>query len=103
MDLPEGWENNEWVANNDALGGDTAFFVGLVDNTFEDPCAQVERNPKVGPTVEDLATALGEIPGTTATEPVQTKIAGYDATYIEVPTRGHSPCDEFVWYQESPA
>ena len=29
VDLPEGWENNEWVANNHPLGGDTTFFVGL--------------------------------------------------------------------------
>jgi hypothetical protein len=102
VDLPEGWENNEWVANNHPLGGDTSFIVGLVDNTFEDPCLHIERNPKVGPTVEDLATALGEIPGTTATEPVQTTIAGYDATYVEVTHPGPPPCEEFVWYQESP-
>jgi len=38
VDLPEGWENGEWVADNQPLGGDTAFFVGLVDNTFDDPC-----------------------------------------------------------------
>ena len=102
VDLPEGWENNEWVANNHPLGGDTSFIVGLVDNTFEDPCLKIQRNPKVGPTVEDLATALGEIPGTTATQPVQTTIAGYDATYVEVTHPGPPPCAEFVWYQESP-
>ncbi len=102
VDLPEGWENNEWVANNHPLGGDTSFIVGLVDNTFEDPCLHIQRNPKVGPTAEDLATALGEIPGTTASEPVQTTIAGYDATYVEVTHPGPPPCDEFVWYQESP-
>ena len=46
VDLPEGWENNEWVANNHPLGGDTAFIVGLVDNTFEDPCAEHPTEPK---------------------------------------------------------
>ena len=102
IDLPEGWHNDEWVADNDRLGGDTAFFVGLVDNTFEDPCARVQRTPRLGPTVQDLATGLGEIPGTTATEPVQTEVAGYDATYVEVALEGPLPCLEFYWYQESP-
>ena len=46
VDLPEGWENGEWVADNHPLDGDTAFFVGLVDNTFDDPCCEVERTPK---------------------------------------------------------
>jgi hypothetical protein len=102
VDLPDGWQNGEWIADNHPLGGDTAFFVGLVDNTFDDPCAKVERTPRVGPTVQDLATALGEIPGTTATEPVQTEVAGYDATYVEVALEGPLPCAEFYWYQESP-
>ena len=102
VDLPEGWENNEWVANNHPLGGDTSFFVGLVDNTFDDPCARVERTPKVGPTVEDLATALGEIPGTTASEPTQTEVAGFDASYIQVALDGPLPCAEFYWWQEGP-
>ena len=102
IDLPEGWENNQEVANNWTLGGDTAFFVGLVDNTFDDPCAKVERTPRLGPTVQDLATALGEIPGTSATEPVQTDVAGYHATYVEVALDGPLPCEEFIWYQSGP-
>ena len=46
------------------------FFLSVVDNTYEDPCAHVERSPKIGPSVGAVAAALGEIPGTTATRPV---------------------------------
>jgi hypothetical protein len=102
VDLPEGWENNDFFANDFPIGGHTAFFVGLVDNTMQDPCAHIERSPKIGSTVQDLAAALGEIPDTTATAPVQARIAGHDATYIEVALAGPLPCEEFVWYQESP-
>ena len=52
-------------------------------NTFEDPCANIERNPPIDSTVQAAATALGETPGAPATEPVQTAIGAYDATYLE--------------------
>src|SRR4026209_2558072 len=70
-DLPAGWEPFDFGARWD---GDPppAFFASLVDNTFTDPCTHEQRSPKVGSTVEALSAALAEIPGTTATEPVQT-------------------------------
>src|SRR6185295_19053314 len=88
-------------------GGDPpgiAFFVSLVDNTFKDPCAHVERSPRIGSTVEALAGALGEIPTTTATEPVQTMLAGKPATYVELTIPASLPCspDEFYLWQDSP-
>jgi hypothetical protein len=81
-----------------------AFVVSLVDNTFKDPCAHVQQSPKLGSTVADLATALGKVPNTTATKPVQTTIAGHQATYIELALSATLPCDpsEFYLGQDSP-
>ena len=81
-----------------------AFVVSEVDNTFADPCAHTQRSPKVGSTVADLAKALGEIPDTTATDPVQTTIAGHPATYIEIAIPASLPCvpSEFYLWQDSP-
>jgi hypothetical protein len=81
-----------------------AFIVSLVDNTFKDPCTHVEMSPKVGPSVADLAKALGKMPDTTATQPVQTTIAGYAATYIELAVPATLPCtpSEFYLWQDSP-
>jgi len=58
----------------------------------------------VGPTVNDLVTALGEIPSTTATEPVETTLAGYAATYMELQIPASLPCGRFrfVLWQDSP-
>ncbi len=63
-DLPEGWQSFTFGAERGSSHAPSgiAFVVSLVDNAFSDPCAHVERDPKVGPTVDDLVTALGEIP-----------------------------------------
>jgi len=101
-DLPAGW----------AIGGqpfvfksaNIIAFVSLVDNTFSDPCAHVQRAPKVGPTVADLATALGEIPGTTATDPIEATVGGNVATSIDVTLPASLPCapEQFYYWQDSP-
>jgi hypothetical protein len=98
------WTPFEFGMNH---GGDPAvgaFFASVVDNTFSDPCAHVERSPKVRSTVEAIATALGQIPGTTATRPVQATLAGHPATYIEITIPAAPPCspDEFYLWQDSP-
>jgi hypothetical protein len=51
-----------------------------------------------------VATALGKIPDTTATKPVQTTIAGHQATYIEIAIPASLPCvpSEFYLWQDSP-
>ncbi|HEY6058876.1 MAG TPA: hypothetical protein VIV06_12655 [Candidatus Limnocylindrales bacterium] len=110
--LPEGWSigasgpNGAYAVQGSAAGppAGIAFFVSLVDNTFSDPCQHVERSPKIGSTVEALATALGEIPDTTATAPVQATIAGRPATYIELTIPASLPCapEQFYLWQDSP-
>ncbi len=106
VQLPQGWGANEFVADRGTSSAPSgmAFVVSEVDNTFADPCAHTQRSPKVGSTVADLATALGEIPNTTATAPVQTTIAGHPATYIEIAVPASLPCDpsNFYLWQDSP-
>ena len=101
-DLPAGWEpgGNPFIFNS----ADIHAFVSLVDNTFSDPCAHIQRVPKVGPTVADLATALGEIPGTSATAPIQATVGGNVATSIEVTLPASLPCapEQFYYWQDSP-
>jgi hypothetical protein len=102
--LPGGWVNTTSAANDGKLApSGTMFFVSLVDNTFEDPCTHLQRNPKLGTTVDALTTALAEIPNTTASQPVQTTIAGQAATYVELTIPSSLPCafDNFYLWQDS--
>jgi hypothetical protein len=103
--LPTRWANLGWAA--DVNGGKppgVGFFLSLVDNTFKDPCTHVQRSPKVGSSVADAAAAIGEIPGTTATKPVQTTLVGHPATYLELTIPASLPCapDQFYLWRDSP-
>ncbi len=104
--LPPGWESFHFGADNGTSSppAGMAFVVSLVYTTFTNPCVHVPPSPTIGRTVADLATALGKIPDTTATKPVQTTIAGLNATYIEVAIPASLPCtpSEFDFWQDSP-
>lgn len=106
VELPPDWQPFEFVARRGTSSppAGMAFVVSEVDNTFADPCAHTQRRPKVGATVADLATALGEIPDTAATAPLQTTVAGRPATYIEIEIPASLPCapSEFYLWQDSP-
>ena len=95
IELPAGWDNREVVASpvSEDPAEAAVLFLTRVGNTFEDPCANIERDPPIDPTVEAAATALGEIPGTLATAPVETTIGAYDATYLELTIPGSLPCE----------
>jgi hypothetical protein len=56
----------------------------IVDNTFQDPCKHHERSPKIGSTLDAVTAALMDIPELTATQPVQTTVAGHEATFLEL-------------------
>jgi hypothetical protein len=105
-ELPPGWTSSEFAARGDRAGppDGSAFFVSLVDNTFADPCAHVQQSPKVGSSIAALTTAIGRIPNSTATQPVQTKVGGLDATRIDLTLAHNLPCmpTEFYLWQDSP-
>jgi hypothetical protein len=67
--VPTGWVKNVvpsvvWTDSSEARVG-----FATMDNVFIDPCRPDlgEHDPAVGPTVDDLAAALGSLPGVEAT------------------------------------
>ena len=107
--IPAGWVAQPFAAYPQATGSvppaGAGFFVSVIDDTFTDPCSHTsQRSPKIGSTVADAATALGQIPHTTATKPVQTTIAGHAATYLELTIPSSLPCapNDFYLWQDSP-
>ena len=66
-----------------------------VDNVFIDPCDPSRGlvDPPVGPTVDDLATALGSVVGLQATTPADFTLSGFTAKRIDLTLIGASdPC-----------
>ena len=64
-------------------------YVGLYPggNVFSDPCLTDEEagaDLPVGPTVDDLVTALADHPSLDVTAPVDVTLAGYSGTYLDL-------------------
>jgi hypothetical protein len=86
LDLPAGFSGNDaWVWVNadkeDEWGAITLLPVGDV---YPDPCTRAGNPPKVGPSVEDFATALAAQKVTTTTTPVPVSLDGHNGIYLEV-------------------
>lgn len=83
---PNEWVNEGFVLikNHAMPPAGMAVSIWTVENTFTDPCSLKQLEPAVGPTVDDLVTALSQITSTTATKPTSATIAGQDARFVEV-------------------
>jgi hypothetical protein len=102
FDAPAGWEPfglagsdpgpgealGVWIDTNGAPDGATlAFYRG--SGLFSDPClteeeADAEADVPVGPTVDDLVTALVDHPSLDVTSPGDVTLAGYSGKYLDL-------------------
>jgi hypothetical protein len=84
--VPAGWEKNlpDWIIwSREDEKATLALF--SVDDLYTDPCQPelLTRDPSVGPTVDDLVTALGTVPGWTFSTPTDVTIDGAAGQYLE--------------------
>lgn len=89
LGLPAGFSGNDaWVWVNadkeDEWGAITLMPVGDV---YPDPCTRAGNPLKVGPSVEDFATALAAQKVTTTTTPVPVSLDGHEGVYLEMSVR----------------
>lgn len=78
--VPDGWSNAGWAIVKD----DVAVSFWTVAETYRDPCKWASTKVNLGPTVDDLVTALRAQKDRNATEPVPTTLGGFDGQQIEV-------------------
>ena len=89
-----------WITTGSGQTATDAWMpIWAVDGVFTDPCKQTAA-PEAK-TVDALATAVTQIPGTTATAPVDVTVDGHAAKYVEVTIPHTLPCapNSFhLWY-----
>jgi hypothetical protein len=91
FDAPASWEQFEetgvWIDGNAPPDGATLIFY-RGNWLYSDPCRTEDddENPDipVGPTVDDLVTALVDHPSLDVTSPVDVTLAGYSGTYLDL-------------------
>jgi hypothetical protein len=94
--VPDRWEGFDGtcvlpLAGTEAPGGRGICFLKVQDGLFSDPChgTSGRADVPVGPTVNELASALGAQPGYTATRPSDVTLGGYSGKQMDL----HMPTD----------
>jgi hypothetical protein len=83
--LPGGWEklavpNMVWTREDDKS---TVSF-GTIDDLVSDPCDPSQGYVGVGPTADDLVTALEAVPGFAVNSSEETSISGFTGTMVDI-------------------
>ena len=86
LDLPAGFNGSDWglwlnPETKEEWGTITLRTGGAV---YPDPCKRAGNPPTVGPTVQDLTTALADQKVTDTTAPVPVEVDGHDGLYVEL-------------------
>lgn len=106
LTVPDGWESRDIEVIKDPAGRtrsggltDLAISFTLVDTVYSDPCGHVTASPPTGPSVDDLAEALLDVPGLIAKAPTA---ATFDRNttgqYIEFSVSEDIACDLLEFY-----
>jgi hypothetical protein len=85
--IPAGWMSRYGIPHKDRGGpGEIAVGNWIISNVYADPCQWQGSllDPAVGPTVDDLATALVAQKGRNATAPTDVTLGGYPAKQVEL-------------------
>jgi hypothetical protein len=105
LDLPAGWSScsigvlEQGVCRSPAQD---EFAIGInflfVENVVADPCNGSDlQDPPVGPTVEDLVTAVSSLEGFEATAAEDATVDGFPAKRLTVTAPDESGCDLSTW------
>lgn len=88
FDVPEGFQGHEsWVWTDNQGPGEFAQLASWTPTRVpRDPCSDRPSSPPLGPTVQDLATALTAQERTTTTKPIPVTMGGHDGLYVELTT-----------------
>jgi hypothetical protein len=105
--VPSGWNSNgTFGIDKDSDPG--SFRAGFIfwndpaDGIFSDPCTQ-KQGPPVGPSGADLASAIANMPGTTAIGPTDVTVGGYPAKLVVVKIPDVAACaaqNFYLWWDE---
>jgi len=100
IEVPAGWQ--ECIAGpleQSVCGGtlDSGVSLMVIDNVVAQPCAAVGLEPPVGPSVDDLVSAISGLDGFQATPPVDVAVDGHPGKQFTITAPVSSVCNLFTW------
>jgi len=108
--VPEGWvscssgpqEQGACRESTDTEPGSGVAFL-IIDNVVADPCTTSELDPPVGPSVDDLVTAISNLEGFEATPATDLTVDGFSGKQITVRAPADAGCGLTSWTTASGA
>jgi len=100
VEVPARWSEcslgplEQGVCSANGLGG-VSFMV--IDNVVADPCSDVGLEPPVGPSVDDLVSAISGLNGFRATAPVDVMVDGHPGKEFTITAPASSQCGLLTW------
>ena len=102
FDVPDGWSVcsassvEQGLCGPEGSNGANVAFLN-VTNVVSDPCSEALAKPAVGPSVDDLVTAISNLKGFNATKPINVTIDGYRGKQFVVTAPDSSACELKTW------
>jgi len=69
-----------------------------VENVVADPCGEVGLAPPIGPTVDDLVTAIRNLHGFESTDPVDVTVDGHSGKRFTLTAPADAVCNLMTWF-----
>jgi hypothetical protein len=84
--LPAGWDTQYQVTfiKHRGEGGEIGWTTSVADQVYTDTCAADGTLQPIGPTVDDLVTALEGLGGATVSPAMDTTVGGYPAKRVDI-------------------
>jgi hypothetical protein len=100
VELPAGWGDCSLGPLEQAVCGgsrETEISFMVIDNVVAQPCQDVGREPPVGPSVDDLVSAISGLNGFQATSPVAVGVDGHPGKEFTTTAPTDGLCSLFTW------
>jgi hypothetical protein len=104
FDVPKGWEACSFSTYERGVchaEDGAAVYIGVaflvVDDVPVDPCTNEQRQPPLGPSVDDLVAAISSLPRFEASTPIDTTVGGYPAKRFTLTAPQITNCDLQTW------
>ena len=102
FEVPDGWRTWAYTSAASQINvvkpdvGEVSF--EIVDNVSADPCTEELLDPAVGPSVDDLVTALSDLDGFEVSAPSDVTIDGFSGKQLTMTAPAETSCESlYTW------
>ena len=101
FEVPDGfvaWAHTSAGTQLNLSGGEGEISFEIIENVVADACSTEQLDPPVGPTADDLATALSNLDGFDASAATDITVDGFEGKQFTLTSPNPAPCESmYTW------